>query len=41
MELGILDTETMTSGEMFDKIMEKQQVVKHYQVRDSTGNQNN
>jgi hypothetical protein len=43
--MGILDTYEMTSGEMFDKIMEKmlekQQNVKHYEVRDPTANQNN
>ena len=41
MELGIVDTEAMTSGEMFDQIMEKQLSVKHYEVKDLSGNQNN
>jgi hypothetical protein len=39
MELGILDTETMTSGEMFDIIMEKMTTVKHYELRDTGNNE--
>ena len=41
MELGVIDTEAMTSGEMFDKIMEKLLGVKHYEVKDPNGNKNN
>lgn len=41
MELGVIDTEAMTSGEMFDKIMEEQLGVKHYEVKDPNGNKNN
>lgn len=40
MDLGIVDTEAMTSGEMFDQIMEKQYAIKQYQVRDPTASDN-
>jgi hypothetical protein len=41
MELGIVDTEAMTSGEMFDHIMQQQLGIKHYQVKDPTASENN
>lgn len=34
MQMGVGDTETMTSGQMFDRIMQKQFGIRNYEVKD-------